>query len=125
MECGPFTVTAATPFVSDIPYLLKHHILFLGVGVVEPHDELALPADLVVLIQQRCLRMSNVQVPEVTMTTKTLEIHCDQQLKAATEPHLPRGLGREPGDHLSHLRSGEVHKLPTHAPLRWGHASSR
>lgn len=44
-------------------HLLKVLLLFLGVGVIEAHDELALEGDLVVLVEQGGLGMADVQVP--------------------------------------------------------------
>lgn len=43
-------------------YLLKVLLFFLGVGVVEAHDELAFKCELVVLVEQSSLGVANMQV---------------------------------------------------------------
>lgn len=41
-------------------HLLKVLLFFLGVGVVEAHDELAFECDLVVLVKQSSLGVANM-----------------------------------------------------------------
>ena len=65
--------------------LLEMFLLLLGVGVVEPHNELAVVADLVILVQQGGLGVADVKVT--------------------------RGLRWKPDDHLPHLSSRQLHKL--------------
>ena len=44
--------------------LLKVLLLLLWVGVVEAHDEFAFEGDLVVLVEEGCLGVADVQVPD-------------------------------------------------------------
>lgn len=48
--------------ILKMSYLLKVLLLLFRVGVIKTHDKLALEADLVVLVEQSCLGMTNVQV---------------------------------------------------------------
>ncbi len=69
--CVSFCVRASSLFIPDCfvfregnIYLFKLGALLGRVGVVEAHDELAVEGLLVVLVQQRCLGVTHVQVPE-------------------------------------------------------------
>jgi len=70
-----------------VPYLFKLSILLGGIGVVEPHDERALEGLLVKLVDERSLRVTDVQ--------ETARLR------------------REPDNHLPHLRPRQIHKLPS------------
>lgn len=54
---------------SEIMYLFKMGVFLLRIGVVKPHYQLALEALLVILIEQRCLRMANVEVTVINIKT--------------------------------------------------------
>lgn len=56
--------------LSLVFYLLKVLLFFLGVSVVEAHDELPFKCELVVLVEQSSLSMANMQVPEHMETEK-------------------------------------------------------
>lgn len=56
--------------LSIVFYLLKVLLFFLGVGVVEAHDELPFKRELVVLVEQSSLGMADVQVSEHMETEK-------------------------------------------------------
>lgn len=61
---------AAFHLLSIVFYLLKVLLFFLGVGIVEAHDELPFKRELVVLVEQRSLGMANMQVSEHMETEK-------------------------------------------------------
>ena len=53
-------------------HLLILHLLLLWVGVIKPHDQLALERQLVVLVQERCLGMSPASGGNRTTTLPSL-----------------------------------------------------
>lgn len=60
-------------------YLLKVLLLLLRVGVIKTHDKLALKADLVVLVEQSCLGMADVQVSvEVVVYLRNSYLYCEK-----------------------------------------------
>lgn len=107
-------------------YLLEVLLFFLGVGVVKAHDKLAFKCDLVVLVEQSGLGVTDMQVSGNRETEKSWNIKRNYWTPAALISllttynlnfsqtpcqALPAGLRGESDHHFAHLSSGQIHKL--------------
>ena len=56
-----------------MPDMFEVNVFFLGVGIIKTHDERSLKRLLVVLVQQRSLGVTNVQISTQNIMTYSQE----------------------------------------------------
>ena len=100
----------APPHADRLADLFKLHTLLLWICVVKSHDQLPLKGELIVLVQESCLGMANMQVPMYREGGGAPDGHMTF-VGGGGCVNLPRGFRWEASHHFPHLCPRQLHEL--------------